>query len=91
MVPEVNLMTTAQRAYQMLGNESLWSITERCDSVLSAAAIPYSICGGVAVCLHGYPPFVNSSKTPNQAIMIGWQSQRELTSDLPTVRHQIHI
>ena len=54
MVPEVNQMTTAQRAYQMLGNESLWSIAERCDSVLSAAEIPYSICGGVAVCLHGY-------------------------------------
>jgi len=47
-------MITAQKVYQMLGNESLWSVAERCHALLSAAKIPYSICGGVAVCLHGY-------------------------------------
>ena len=40
--------------YQMLGNESLWTVAERCHKLLSDAQIPYSICGGVAVCLHGY-------------------------------------
>lgn len=47
-------MITAQKVYRMLGNESLWNVAERCDALLSAAEIPYSICGGVAVCLHGY-------------------------------------
>ena len=47
-------MVTAKQVYRMLGNESLWSVAERCDALLSAAEIPYSICGGVAVCLHGY-------------------------------------
>lgn len=47
-------MITAQKVYQMLGNESLWNVAERCDALLSAAKIPYSICNGVAVCLHGY-------------------------------------
>jgi hypothetical protein len=47
-------MTTAQKVYQMLGNETLWHVAERCDALLSEAGIPYAICGGVAVCLHGY-------------------------------------
>ena len=47
-------MIAAQKVYQMLGNETLWNVAERCDALLSAAGIPYSICGGVAVCLHGY-------------------------------------
>lgn len=47
-------MPTAQVVYQMLGNESLWNVAERCHKLLSDAQIPYSICGGVAVCLHGY-------------------------------------
>ena len=47
-------MITAQKVYRMLGNESLWNVAERCNALLSAAGIPYSICGGVAVCLHGY-------------------------------------
>ena len=47
-------MVTAQKVCQMLGNESLWNVAERCEALLSAAAIPYSICGGVAVRLHGY-------------------------------------
>ena len=47
-------MVTAQKVYRMLGNESLWHVAERCHALLSAAEIPYSICGGVAVCLHGY-------------------------------------
>ncbi len=47
-------MITAQKVYRMLGNESLWNVAERCHALLSAAEVPYSICGGVAVCLHGY-------------------------------------
>ncbi len=47
-------MIAAQKVYRMLGNETLWHVAERCDSLLSVAGIPYSICGGVAVCLHGY-------------------------------------
>ncbi len=38
----------------MLGNETLWSVAERCNAALTDAEIPYSVCGGVAVCLHGY-------------------------------------
>ena len=38
----------------MLGNEDLWQTAEYCDSVLRREKLPYSICGGVAVCLHGY-------------------------------------
>lgn len=38
----------------MLGNESLWDVATRCHQLLSEAGIAYSVCGGVAVCLHGY-------------------------------------
>ena len=38
----------------MLGNESLWEIAVRCHELFQQADIPHSICGGVAVCLHGY-------------------------------------
>jgi hypothetical protein len=38
----------------MLGNESLWDVAARCHELFSEAEIAYSICGGVAVCLHGY-------------------------------------
>jgi hypothetical protein len=47
-------MIAAQKVYQMLGNETLWHVAERCNDLLSGAGIPYAICGGVAVCLHGY-------------------------------------
>lgn len=47
-------MITAQKVYRMLGNESLWHVAEQCHALLLGASIPYSICGGVAVCLHGY-------------------------------------
>ena len=47
-------MVTAQKAYMMLGNESLWEIAVRCHELFQAYEIPHSICGGVAVCLHGY-------------------------------------
>ncbi len=47
-------MLRAQKVYQMLDNESLWNVAQRCEALLSDAEIPYSICGGVAVCLHGY-------------------------------------
>ena len=38
----------------MLGNETLWDVAARCNHLLTNASLPYSICGGVAVCLHGY-------------------------------------
>ena len=47
-------MITAQRVYSMLGNETLWDAASLCDRVLAGAGIAYSVCGGVAVCLHGY-------------------------------------
>ncbi|MEZ6056610.1 MAG: hypothetical protein R3C01_07885 [Planctomycetaceae bacterium] len=47
-------MPTAQQVYSMLGNESLWQLAAECHRALNAANIPYSVCGGVAVCLHGY-------------------------------------
>ncbi|MEI8021911.1 MAG: hypothetical protein WCH39_27115 [Schlesneria sp.] len=47
-------MIPAQKVYRMLGKESLWYVAERCQALLSAEKIPYSNCGGVAVCLHGY-------------------------------------
>ena len=47
-------MSTAQQVYQMLGNENLWETAALCHAHLDAANIDYSICGGVAVCLHGY-------------------------------------
>lgn len=47
-------MITTKRVYSMLGNESLWEIALRCHRLFNDAGIPHSICGGVAVCLHGY-------------------------------------
>jgi hypothetical protein len=47
-------MMTAQRAYAMLDNETLWHTAAQCDRLLTEAGIAYAICGGVAVCLHGY-------------------------------------
>jgi hypothetical protein len=47
-------MDTAQKVYTMLGNESLWDVAARCHELLTGAEISYSVCGGVAVCLHGY-------------------------------------
>jgi len=38
----------------MLGNENLWETASLCHAHLDDAKIDYSICGGVAVCLHGY-------------------------------------
>ena len=51
---EKRLMATTQKVYAMLGNESLWEIAVRCHELFQQAEIPHSICGGVAVCLHGY-------------------------------------
>ena len=47
-------MVTAAKAYKMLGNESLWNVARRCNDLLKQAEIPYGVCDGVAVCLHGY-------------------------------------
>ena len=45
---------TAQRALQMVENESLWAAATRVNGLLVGGGIPYAIVGGVAVCLHGY-------------------------------------
>lgn len=47
-------MISAERVYALLGNETLWETAVRCHELLTKASIPYSICRGVAVCLHGY-------------------------------------
>ena len=47
-------MLTAKKVYAMLENETLWDAAARCDRILTEAGIAYSVCGGVAVCLHGY-------------------------------------
>ena len=47
-------MISAQQAYVMLGNETLWETAALCHQILGEAELGYSICGGVAVCLHGY-------------------------------------
>lgn len=48
------MMVSAQKAYTMLGNESLWAVATQCHELLKDAAIPHAFIGGVAVCLHGY-------------------------------------
>ncbi len=47
-------MISTKGVYVMLGNESLWEIALRCHQIFKQSNIPHSICGGVAVCLHGY-------------------------------------
>ncbi len=47
-------MPSARRTYVMLGSDSLWQTAERCHQALLAAGVAHAICGGVAVCLHGY-------------------------------------
>ena len=47
-------MTTAQETYRMVGNENLWQVAMQCHRTMQMSNIPHSICGGVAVCLHGY-------------------------------------
>ncbi len=47
-------MPTTQQVYSMLGNENLWRTAAECHQILADAEIPHSVCGGVAVCLHGY-------------------------------------
>ena len=38
----------------MLGNESLWEVATHCHDMLRDSGIAHTVCGGVAVCLHGY-------------------------------------
>lgn len=47
-------MASAQQVYSMLGNENLWQAAAKCHQILCAADLPHAVCGGVAVCLHGY-------------------------------------
>ncbi len=47
-------MTSAERVYKLLGNESLWTASERCHNLFEKSNIAHAICRGVAVCLHGY-------------------------------------
>jgi hypothetical protein len=65
---------TAARAYTMLGNETLWNVALDCQRALQQANIPHSICGGVAVCLHGY-----QRNTTDIDIII-------LDKDVPTIK-----
>lgn len=67
-------MITAARAYTMLGNETLWNVALDCQRALQQANIPHSICGGVAVCLHGY-----QRNTTDIDIII-------LDKDVPTIK-----
>src|SRR5690606_32415688 len=48
-------MLNAAKVYAMLGNENLWETARSCHQLLAGANLPHCICGGVAVCLHGYP------------------------------------
>ncbi len=65
-------MPTAPMVHQMLGNESLWNVAKRCHQLLSEAETPYAICGGVAVCLHGY-----QRNTVDLDLVIRSQDRRE--------------
>lgn len=47
-------MQTAEKIYVMLGNENLWRAAVQCHRILATADISHTVCGGVAVCLHGY-------------------------------------
>ena len=47
-------MVSAEKAYAMLRIESLWAVASRSRQILEHSSIPHSLCGGVAVCLHGY-------------------------------------
>lgn len=48
------LMFSAEKTYKMLGSENLWETAKACDGIFREQNIPYAVCGGVAVCLHGY-------------------------------------
>jgi len=47
-------MHTTSKVLRMLGNETLWTVAQHIEKLLNDANIPYGICGGLAVCLHGY-------------------------------------
>lgn len=47
-------MISAEKAYIMLGNATLWETAMLCHKLLEEAEIPHAVIGGVAVCLHGY-------------------------------------
>lgn len=48
------IVLTAQQAYGMLENQTLWQTARHCHQLLKDAQIPHALVGGVAVCLHGY-------------------------------------
>ncbi len=49
------MMTNPTAAvYRLLENETLWQTSRRVRSLLDDAGIDHAVCGGVAVCLHGY-------------------------------------
>ena len=45
---------TGPQVYAMLENETLWEAALHCHAVLKQAEVAHAVCGGVAVCLHGY-------------------------------------
>ena len=40
--------------YRLLESETLWQTCRRVRGLLDAVGIDHAVCGGVAVCLHGY-------------------------------------
>ena len=50
----IRVLVSAQQAYSMLGNDSLWQVAVTCHRTLAEAGLPHAVVGGVAVCLHGY-------------------------------------
>jgi hypothetical protein len=54
MIDKMNSAMTAQRALQMLDNETLWEVAQSTHRLLADQGIDYAIVGGAAVFLHGY-------------------------------------
>lgn len=66
----------------MLGNESLWEVAVECHQLFQQAQIPHSICGGVAVCLHGY-----QRNTTHVDIIINFEDSTEVKELLIAASH----
>ena len=47
-------VVSAEKAYSILGNATLWDTARLCHELLDKEGIAHAVIGGVAVCLHGY-------------------------------------
>jgi hypothetical protein len=74
---------TAQQAFQMLENESLWEVAQHLHGLLTRKGIDHAIVGGVAVCLHGY-----RRNTVDLDLLIRPEDSAELRSALEAERFQ---